>query len=186
MPNTSIVPAEAVALMPDDLPAEEAAPLMCAGITVYNSLRNAGARSRRHSCRPRHRRTGASRHSVRPPDGISHSRHRPRRRQAGSRQETGAHEYIDTGAESSREALQKLGGAHVILATAPDSKSMSALVDGLGPNGTLMVIGAGIESLTVNPLQLILGSKAIRGWPLAQRETRRTHSNSAPSAGFAR
>ena len=52
----------------------------------------------------------------------------------------------------------------MILATAPDSKSMSALVDGLGPRGTLMILGAGMESLTVTPLQLISGSKSIRGW----------------------
>jgi len=76
----------------------------------------------------------------------------------------GAHEYIDTSAGAPADALQKLGGAHVVLATAPDSKSMSALIDGLGPNGTLMVVGAGFESLTVTPLQLISGSKSIRGW----------------------
>jgi D-arabinose 1-dehydrogenase-like Zn-dependent alcohol dehydrogenase len=76
----------------------------------------------------------------------------------------GAHEYVDTGAGAPAEALQKLGGARVILATAPDSKSISALVDGLGGNGTLLVVGAGFESLTVTPLQLIGGRKAIHGW----------------------
>jgi D-arabinose 1-dehydrogenase-like Zn-dependent alcohol dehydrogenase len=77
----------------------------------------------------------------------------------------GAHEYVDTAAGPPAEALQKLGGARVILATAPDSKSISALVDGLAGNGTLLVVGAGFESLTVTPLQLIGGRKAVKGWP---------------------
>src|SRR4029077_3726780 len=77
----------------------------------------------------------------------------------------GAHEYVDTSAGAPAEALQKLGGAHVILATAPDSKSISALVDGLAGNGTLLIVGAGFESLTVTPLQLIGGRKALQGWP---------------------
>jgi D-arabinose 1-dehydrogenase-like Zn-dependent alcohol dehydrogenase len=77
----------------------------------------------------------------------------------------GANVYIDTAAGSPSEALQKLGGARVILATAPDSKSMSALVAGLAPDSKLMVVGAGTEPLTVTPLQLIGSRKAIQGWP---------------------
>jgi D-arabinose 1-dehydrogenase-like Zn-dependent alcohol dehydrogenase len=76
----------------------------------------------------------------------------------------GAHDYVDTGAGPPAQALQKLGGAHLILATAPDSKSISALIDGLAGNGKLMIVGAGFESLTVTPLQLIGGRKAIQGW----------------------
>jgi len=72
---------------------------------------------------------------------------------------------VDTGVGAPAEALQKLGGARVILATAPDSKSISALVDGLAGSGTLLVVGAGFDSLTVTPLQLIGGRKAIHGWP---------------------
>jgi D-arabinose 1-dehydrogenase-like Zn-dependent alcohol dehydrogenase len=75
----------------------------------------------------------------------------------------GAHQYIDSDAAPA-QALQKLGGAQVILATAPDAKSMSALVDGLAPRGTLMIVGAAMEPLTVTPFQLITGSKFIRGW----------------------
>ncbi|HET7892074.1 MAG TPA: zinc-binding dehydrogenase, partial [Candidatus Sulfotelmatobacter sp.] len=70
-----------------------------------------------------------------------------------------------TGAGAPAAALQKFGGAKVILATAPDSKSISALVDGLAGGGTLLVVGAGFESLTVTPLQLIGGRKALQGWP---------------------
>ena len=126
-----IAPAEAVALMPDDLPAAEAAPLMCAGITVFNSLRNAGAQ-RRYSGNSRHWWTGASWNSVRPADGLSHRRGWPRQRQRASRRKLGAHEYVDAGTSAPADALQKLGGARVILAaTAPDSKSISALVYGL-------------------------------------------------------
>ncbi len=159
-----IAPSEAVALMPDDLPADEAAPLLCAGITVYNALRNSGAR-------------GGDLVAVQGIGGLGHLGIQYARQmgfrtvaigRGGDKQalakKLGAHEYVDTSAGSPAEALQKLGGAHVILATAPDSKSMSALVDGLGPNGTLMIVGAGFDSLTVTPIQLISGSKTVRGW----------------------
>ena len=76
----------------------------------------------------------------------------------------GASVYIDSKATNAAEALQELGGAQVILATAPDSKSMSELIDGLGPNGKLMVIGAGAEAIEVTPIQLIPGSRTIQGW----------------------
>lgn len=159
-----LVPAEGVALIPDDLPADEAAPLLCAGITVYNALRNSGAR-------------GGDMVAVQGIGGLGHlgiqfARQMGFRTVAIGRgadkqplaKKLGAHDYIDTSAGPPAQALQKLGGASVILATAPDSKSMSALVEGLGPRGTLMIIGASMESLTVTPLQLISGSKSVRGW----------------------
>jgi D-arabinose 1-dehydrogenase-like Zn-dependent alcohol dehydrogenase len=159
-----IAPDEAVALMPDDLPADEAAPLLCAGITVYNALRNSGARA-------------GDLVAIQGIGGLGHLGIQYARQmglhtiaigRGGDKQalakKLGAHTYIDTSAGSPAQSLQKLGGAHVILATAPDSKSMSALVDGLTPNGTLMIIGAGSESLTVTPLQLIGGRASIRGW----------------------
>ncbi|MGC1449784.1 MAG: alcohol dehydrogenase [Candidatus Sulfotelmatobacter sp.] len=159
-----VAPAEAVALLPDDLPADEAAPLMCAGITVFNALRNSGARA-------------GDLVAVQGMGGLGHLGIQYARQmgfrtvaigRGGDKQvlakKLGAHEHIDTSAGDPAAALQKLGGAHVVLATAPDSKSMSALVNGLGPNGTLIVVGAGMESLNVTPLQLIGGSKSIRGW----------------------
>ena len=76
----------------------------------------------------------------------------------------GATLYIDSQATNAAEALQKLGGARVILATAPSSKAMSELIDGLGPNGELMVVGAGPDPIEVTPAQLIFGSKTIQGW----------------------
>ena len=76
----------------------------------------------------------------------------------------GANVYIDSKATNAAEALQKLGGAQVILATAPSSKAMSELIDGLGPNGTLMVVGVAPEPIEVTPAQLIIGSRTIQGW----------------------
>lgn len=159
-----IAPAEGVALMPDNLPLDEAAPLLCAGITVYNALRNSGAR-------------GGNLVAVQGIGGLGHLGIQYARQMGfrtvaigrgvdkqGLARQLGAHEYLDTNAGAPAEALKKMGGADVVLATAPDSKSISALVDGLGPNGTLMIVGAGFESLTVTPLQLIAGRKSIRGW----------------------
>jgi D-arabinose 1-dehydrogenase-like Zn-dependent alcohol dehydrogenase len=159
-----IIPAEAVALMPEDLRDDEAAPLLCAGITVFNALRNSGARAGQLVAVQG---IGGLGHL-----GIQYARQMGFRTVAIGRgsdkkelaTKLGAHEYIDNSAGSPSEALQKMGGASVVIATAPDSKSMSDLVDGLGPNGTLMVIGAGTESLAVSPLQLILGNRLIRGW----------------------
>ena len=76
----------------------------------------------------------------------------------------GASVYIDNKMTNAAEALQKLGGAQVILATAPSSKAMSEVIDGLAPNGKLMVVGASTDPLEVTPLQLITGSRAIQGW----------------------
>jgi D-arabinose 1-dehydrogenase-like Zn-dependent alcohol dehydrogenase len=159
-----IIPAEAVALMPEDLRDDEAAPLLCAGITVFNALRNSGARAGQLVAVQG---IGGLGHL-----GIQYARQMGFRTVAIGRgsdkkelaTKLGAHEYIDNSAGSPAEALQRMGGASVVVATAPDSKSMSDLVDGLGPNGTLMVIGAGTESLAVSPLQLIFGNRLIRGW----------------------
>ncbi len=159
-----VAPAEAVAMMPYDLPADEAAPLLCAGITVYNALRNSGARA-------------GDLVAVQGIGGLGHlgiqfARQMGFRTIAIGRgadkqplaKKLGAHEYIDASAGAPAEALNKLGGAQIVLATAPDSKSMSALINGLRRSGTLMVVGAGSESLAVTPLQLISGRTTIRGW----------------------
>jgi alcohol dehydrogenase/propanol-preferring alcohol dehydrogenase len=159
-----IVPAEAVALMPDDLPGDEAAPLLCAGITVYNALRNTGARA-------------GDLVAVQGIGGLGHLGIQYARQmgfhtvaigRGGDKQplakKLGAHEYIDTDAGDPAQTLQKLGGASVVLATAPDSKAMSDLVNGLGPNGTLMIVGADLAPMAVTPVQLIFGNRTIRGW----------------------
>jgi D-arabinose 1-dehydrogenase-like Zn-dependent alcohol dehydrogenase len=160
-----IAPAEAVAAIPDGLAAEVAAPLLCAGITTFNSLRHSGA-------------TAGQLVAIQGIGGLGHlgiqyARQMGFRTVAIGRgadkkalaQKLGAHEYIDTDAGAPADALQKLGGANVIVATAPDSKSISALVDGLGPEGKLMVVGASQEPLTVTPIQLIGQRRTIAGWP---------------------
>ena len=159
-----IAPAEAVAAIPDDLPAAEAAPLLCAGITVYNALRNSGARA---GDLVAVQGIGGLGHL-----GIQYARQMGFRTVAVGRgsdkkalaQKLGAHDYIDTNSGPPAEALQKLGGAHIVLATAPDSKSISALIDGVGPNGSLMVIGADAAPLTISPFQLIPAKRSVRGW----------------------
>jgi D-arabinose 1-dehydrogenase-like Zn-dependent alcohol dehydrogenase len=159
-----IVGAEAVAALPRDLPADEAAPLLCAGITVFNALRNSSARA---GDTVAIQGIGGLGHL-----GIQYARKMGFRtlaigRGADKKQlatKLGAHEYIDNGAGDPAEALQKHGGARVVLATAPDSKSMADLVNGLAPNGTLLVVGAGMEMLAVTPVQLIIGKREIKGW----------------------
>jgi D-arabinose 1-dehydrogenase-like Zn-dependent alcohol dehydrogenase len=160
-----IVPEEAVAAIPEGLPADEAAPLLCAGITTFNVLRHSGA-------------TAGQLVAVQGIGGLGHLGIQYARQMGfrtvaigrGADKKTlalklGAHEYVDTNAGPPAEALQKLGGANVILATAPDSKSISALVDGLGPSGKLLVIGADQNPLTITPLQLIGPRRSILGWP---------------------
>jgi D-arabinose 1-dehydrogenase-like Zn-dependent alcohol dehydrogenase len=159
-----IIGSEAVASMPDDLSADEAAPLLCAGITVFNALRNAGARA---GDLVAVQGIGGLGHL-----GIQYARQMGFRTVAIGRgadkqelaRKLGAHEYIDNAVADPAQALQKLGGAQVVLATAPDSKAMSDLVNGLGPNGKLLVVGAGSEALAVTPVQLIIGNRALKGW----------------------
>jgi D-arabinose 1-dehydrogenase-like Zn-dependent alcohol dehydrogenase len=159
-----VTPAEAVAAIPDDLPAAEAAPLLCAGITVFNALRNSGARA---GDLVAVQGIGGLGHL-----GIQYARQMGFRTFAIGRgndkealaRKLGATHYVDTSAGDPAAELQKFGGAQVILATAPDSKSMSALFNGLSSNGKLVVVGAGSDPLAVTPIQLIMGRKALQGW----------------------
>src|ERR1017187_2575147 len=159
-----VTPAEAVAAIPEDLPAPDAAPLLCAGITVYNALRNSGARA---GDLVAVQGIGGLGHL-----GVQYARQMGFRtvaiRRGGDKEalarKLGATHYVDTAAGDPAAELQKFGGAHVILAPAPDSKSMSALVNGLSSRGTLLVVGASPDPITVTPLQFIPGSKSIHGW----------------------
>ena len=160
-----VIPAEAVAAMPDELQAAEAGPLMCAGITVYNSMRNAGARA---GDTVAIQGIGGLGHL-----GVQYARQMGFRtvaigRGAGTEQlarKLGAHVYVDTSAGNAAEALQKLGGAQVILATAPDSKAIAGLVDGVKPGGKLLVIAATPETMAISPFQIIQTRRGIQGWP---------------------
>jgi len=159
-----IAPVEALVAMPETLSDAEAAPLLCAGITTYNALRHSGA-------------FPGDLVAVQGIGGLGHlgiqfaNKFGYKVAAIGRGSETGAlakklgaSVYIDSKSTNAAEALQKLGGAKAILATAPSSKAMSELIDGLGPNGTLMVIGVAFDPIEAAPVQLISGSRRIQGW----------------------
>ncbi len=159
-----IAPIDSIALIPDGLAAAEAGPLMCAGITTYNALRNSGAR-------------GGDVVAIQAIGGLGHlgvqfaaklgfytvaiSRGADKSELARS---LGAKIYIDTEVQDAAMELKKLGGAKVILATAPSGKSMGSLVGGLGPEGKLMVVGAGPDPIEISPIQLLSTKLSVQGW----------------------
>lgn len=159
-----VAPVEALTALPEGLGDVEAAPLLCAGITTYNALRHSGA-------------LPGDVVAVLGIGGLGHlgiqfaAKFGFKVAAIGRGSETealakklGASLYIDNKSANPAEALQKLGGAQVILATAPSSKAMSEVFDGLAPNGKLMVVGASTDPIQVTPVQLISGSRTIQGW----------------------
>ena len=159
-----LAPVEALVAIPDSLSDTEAAPLLCAGITTYNALRHSGA-------------LPGDLVAVQGIGGLGHLGVQFANKfgykvaaigrgpeNASLAKKLGAHIYIDSQAANAAQELQKLGGASVILATAPSSKAMSELIDGLGPNGKFLVVGATPDPIEVSPLQLISGSRTIQGW----------------------
>jgi len=158
-------PQNALAGIPEELDSSEAAPLLCAGITTFNALRNSDLEP-------------GDVVAVQGIGGLGHLGVQYANKfgckvvalSRGTEKEElayglGAHEYIDTEANDPAEELQALGGADVILATAPNSDAISSVVNGLGRNGTVMVVGATTEPIEVAPMQLIMGRKSITGWP---------------------
>jgi len=159
-----VAPIEALAAIPDGISDLEAAPLLCAGITTFNALRHSGA-------------LPSSLVAVQGVGGLGHLGI-----QFGNKfgykvvaigrgpengalaKKLGANVYIDSKSTNAAQELQKLGGAQAILATAPSSKAMSELIDGLAPNGKLIVVGATPDPIEVTPLQLIVGVRSIQGW----------------------
>src|SRR5712671_4740306 len=159
-----VAPVEGLARMPDSLDAAEAAPLMCAGVTTFNALRHSGA-------------LPSDLVAVQGIGGLGHlgiqfaSKFGYRvaavgrgSQKAALAKKLGADAYIDSAATDPAAELQKLGGASVILATAPSGKAMSALVGGLAVNGTMLVVGASMDPIEVSPNQLLFGKKGIQGW----------------------
>jgi D-arabinose 1-dehydrogenase-like Zn-dependent alcohol dehydrogenase len=159
-----ISPWEAVARMPDDLDFVDAGPLLCAGITTYNALRNSGARA-------------GDTVAIQGIGGLGHlavqyARQMGFRTVALSRgadkealaEELGAHIYIDTRAQDAAEALKALGGADLILGTAPNIEAISAMPGALKPRGKLMLVAAAMGHLQNNAMNLLSG-KQIHGWP---------------------
>jgi D-arabinose 1-dehydrogenase-like Zn-dependent alcohol dehydrogenase len=158
-----VAPASAVALMPSDLAPEEAAPLMCAGLTTFNALRNSGARPGdvvavlglgglghlgvQYAAKMGFHTVGIARGKDKEP--LAHK--------------LGASVYIDSQAQDPAAELNKLGGAKVILATATSGDAMSAVQGGLAVNGTLLVVGAA-ESMQISPMSLLMGNRSVKGW----------------------
>ncbi|MEA3144654.1 MAG: hypothetical protein QOE88_1334 [Verrucomicrobiota bacterium] len=158
-----VAPAEGIAAIPEELSAVEAAPLMCAGITTFNCLRNSGARSGdvvailglgglghlgvQYAAKMGFRTVGIARGKDKEPLAMK----------------LGAHHYIDSQSQDPAAELLKLGGAKVILATATNAEAMSAVSGGLGVNGTLMIIGA-VPSMQISPIQLLMGRQSVKGW----------------------
>ena len=159
-----VAPVEALTTMPEGLSDVEAAPLLCAGITTYNALRHSGA-------------LPGDVVAVLGIGGLGHLAIQFANKfgykvaavgrgseSAALAKKLGASVYIDNKVTNPAEELQKMGGAQVILGTAPSAKSMTDVIDGLAPNGRLMVVGAESEPIQVTPVQLINGSRSIQGW----------------------
>ncbi|MDQ3707842.1 MAG: alcohol dehydrogenase catalytic domain-containing protein [Actinomycetota bacterium] len=160
-----VVPASALARIPDALTAVEAAPMGCAGVATYNSLRHSGAGS-------------GDLVAVLGLGGLGHLGVQFANKlgfetvaiargadKADTATELGAHHYIDSTAGDVAKQLQALGGAKVVLATAASSAAMSATIDGLRHNGELIVVGADPEPIQVSPFQIIATSKTVHGHP---------------------
>ena len=159
-----IAPVTSLAAIPDELPAEEAGPFMCAGVTVFNALRNSGARAG----------DVVAVHGI---GGLGHLGVQYARQMGfetvainrGNYKESlalnlGAHHYIDATAKDVVAELQKLGGATVILATAPNAQAISSLVDGLAPSGKLLVPAGPAEPLIISVFSLIMRRSSVAGW----------------------
>ncbi len=159
-----VAPVEALVAIPETLGDEDAGPLLCAGITTYNALRHSGAMP-------------GDLVAVLGVGGLGHLGIQFANKfgykvvaigrgpeDAALAIKLGANRYLDGQATNAAQALQEMGGAQVVLATAPSAKAMSELIDGLAPNGELMVIGATFDPIQVTPVQLINGSKTIQGW----------------------
>ncbi len=160
-----ITSAQGLAAIPDALNFEEAAPLLCAGITTFNALRHSDAMP-------------GDVVAVQGLGGLGHlgvqyankmgfetvaiGRGADKKDFAAK---LGAHHYIDSAAGDPAAALQKLGGAKTILATAPEGKSMGPLIGGLSVDGTLMVVGVGPDPIEVSGPQIVLARRNVRGWP---------------------
>lgn len=160
----AVVPAESLARIPDGLDAADAGPLLCAGVTTYNALRNSGARP-------------GDTVAVQGIGGLGHLAlqyaakmgFRTIAVSSGPDKEElarqlGAHEYVDTKTTPAAEGLQKLGGADVMLATAPHAAAIASTLGGLKSRGKLLLVAAPHEPLTVNGLALLSG-RSVAGWP---------------------
>lgn len=161
----AVFPEIACAIVPQNLPASEAAPLLCAGVTTFNALRHSGA-------------VGGDLVVILGIGGLGHlgiqfaskmGFHTIAVARGAEKRDLaiklGAAQYIDSQTQDVVAELKKLGGAKVVLATVTNSNAMSPLVDALAIDGKLLIVGAGFESLSVTPVQLLMGRLSICGWP---------------------
>ena len=160
-----LAPQEALAAVPEELDAVHAAPLLCAGITTFNALRHSGAGP-------------GDVVGIQGVGGLGHlaiqyARHMGFHTVALSggddkrelARELGAQDYVDTSRQDAVEFLQQLGGARVILSTAPNAGLMSSVIDGLGVDGKLLLVGATPDAIEVSPFQLLMARRSVSGWP---------------------
>jgi alcohol dehydrogenase/propanol-preferring alcohol dehydrogenase len=160
-----VVPVEALARMPEELNDVDAAPLLCAGITTFNALRNSGARAGEVV-------------AILGIGGLGHLGVQFARRmgfntvaiargedKAPLAKQLGAHHYIDSRAQNPADALKALGGASIILATVTNADAMTATLGGLALNGKLIILGVADKPIEVPPVQFIMGRNAVQGWP---------------------
>jgi len=160
----TIAPANALALIPDDLSYVDAAPIMCAGITTFNSLRHSGAKQGdlvavlgigglghlgvQYAAKGGYRTVAIARGADKAPLA----------------KQLGAHVYIDSTTHDFAAELQKLGGATVILSTLTNAESLTTAIGGLGPNGKLVILGVPDKPFEVSTIPLIMGNRSIAGW----------------------
>jgi D-arabinose 1-dehydrogenase-like Zn-dependent alcohol dehydrogenase len=160
-----VAPANALAILPDDLADAEAAPLLCAGVTTFNSLRNSGAGpgdtvailgigglghlAIQYAAKSGYRTVAIARGQDKGPLA----------------KQLGAHLYVDSTAHDPAKELQKLGGAKIILSTITSAKGLEWTLEGLAPNGKLVIVGAPDAAVSLNPFPLILGRRTVMGWP---------------------
>ncbi|HVC48310.1 MAG TPA: alcohol dehydrogenase [Terracidiphilus sp.] len=160
-----LAPANALALIPGEIAPADAAPLLCAGITTFNSLRNSGARTGdtvailgigglghlavQYAAKSGYRTIAIARGQDKGP--LAH--------------QLGAHQYIDTTIQNPAQELQKLGGANIILSTITSAKALGWVLDGLAPAGKFILLGAPDGPFAVNPLPMLLGRRTVAGWP---------------------
>ena len=160
-----IAPANAIALVPDELKYADAAPLLCAGVTTFNALRNSGARTGdtvailgigglghlavQYAAKAGYRTVAIARGQDKGPLA----------------KQLGEHIYIDSTTQDPAKELQKIGGANIILSTVTSAKALDWVIDGLGPAGKFIVVGAPDGPVVINPFPLLLGRRTVAGWP---------------------
>jgi D-arabinose 1-dehydrogenase-like Zn-dependent alcohol dehydrogenase len=159
-----IAPANALAIVPDDLADVDAAPLMCAGVTTYNSLRHSGARPGDTVAILGLGGLGHLGVQFAAKSGFNTVAIARGQDKGPLAKELGAHHYIDSTAQDVPAELQKLGGAAVILSTLTDAAALAGAVGGLAPNGKLVIVGVPEKPVELNTLPLILGNRSVAGW----------------------